>query len=704
MATKDKLRNDLKKLQEALKKESIPSDLKTKIKSQIERVEKELKSAKPTKTATTTATTTKVLLGKLQKFVEKNKKYGSYGKTSESNLQKDAVRTALKIGKRTSEGKRSNQFGTKGSNKGHTYYEYRTNRHDVKQPKAKQTYPILEEGGMMAKGGGVDNYKHFELNAEGNFASKLNGKNYEIIYRDDKSQMYDLFENGKKIKSSKYIRDVMNFADGDMMAKGGGKLDAGVYRVGKPIKLSPILYEQKIVEIFDNGDISTASDYGRKLLDFKSQKYPIISKEQLDAQYKMAEGGMMAKGGEVSKEDIEILGVPRHKITEKEWESIIRMAKYQDGATFILKDKNYKDVFPQVEYEWYIKEKMESGGEMAKGGKLSLNTYKLRAEGLNDFLSFLQTGMYMRMKSFTIEPIGVPDVVVSFVTDASLSEIKSKLKEVPDSHVMLETIKPINEYTGERDRMMAKGGGVSEVWEQYEENEDNNLHSENVVLLAKHFGTKDDIKKAEMILKKHEEIGHIPYDLMKERDELGHKLYDKLLAAKNKKMAAGGDTDGKNGYVAFYKGKRIEVYADTSYEAQKKAADIFKAKKSWDVHVVLAEVGGKPYVHTAYAMGGVTEHGLMVDDHILRISGSDKRMTVQNGKELFHVNITTGERKKYMEDGGAIDVSGDTAGAIVQNVGGTMFSSADLTDNLTIENTGFFKQGGVVSKTHRRNN
>jgi hypothetical protein len=80
----------------------------------------------------------------------------------------------------------------------------------------------------------------------------------------------------------------------------GGKLDAGVYRVGKPTKVSPILYEQKIVEIFENGDIATASDYGRKLGDFKSQKYPIIKKEQLEAQYKMADGGMIDKGGEMA--------------------------------------------------------------------------------------------------------------------------------------------------------------------------------------------------------------------------------------------------------------------------------------------------------------------------------------------------------------------------------------------------------------------
>src|ERR1017187_9443622 len=44
-----------------------------------------------------------------------------------------------------------------------------------------------------------------------------------------------------------------------------------------------------------------------------------------------------------------------------------------------------------------------------------------------------------------------------------------------------------------------------------------------------------------------------------------------------------------NGYKAFYKGKAIEVYADTMYQAQLQAAQTFKAKKSYDVHVVLCE-------------------------------------------------------------------------------------------------------------------
>ena len=106
----------------------------------------------------------------------------------------------------------------------------------------------------------------------------------------------------------------------------------------------------------------------------------------------------------------------------------------------------------------------------AKGGgvKSSNNVFKLRAEGLNDFLAFLQEGMYFRVKSFTVETSSGPDVVVSFETDASLSEIKSKLDEVPDSHVMLETVMPINEYTGERNEEYAKGGGVYSSDTMYE--------------------------------------------------------------------------------------------------------------------------------------------------------------------------------------------------------------------------------------------
>ena len=54
-----------------------------------------------------------------------------------------------------------------------------------------------------------------------------------------------------------------------------------------------------------------------------------------------------------------------------------------------------------------------------------------------------------------------------------------------------------------------------------------------------------------------------------------------------------------NGYVAFYKNRRIEVRASTSLEAQNTAAAIFGARKSYEVTVVLAEIMGEPVTHVA---------------------------------------------------------------------------------------------------------
>lgn len=60
-----------------------------------------------------------------------------------------------------------------------------------------------------------------------------------------------------------------------------------------------------------------------------------------------------------------------------------------------------------------------------------------------------------------------------------------------------------------------------------------------------------------------------------------------------------------NTYKAFYKGKEIEVKADTSFHAQEKAAVIFKAKKRYDVTVVLVALGedNTPVTHSTSEIG-----------------------------------------------------------------------------------------------------
>jgi hypothetical protein len=52
-----------------------------------------------------------------------------------------------------------------------------------------------------------------------------------------------------------------------------------------------------------------------------------------------------------------------------------------------------------------------------------------------------------------------------------------------------------------------------------------------------------------------------------------------------------------NKYAAFYRGKQIEVESDTSYHAQLAAAEQFKARKSHEVTVVLAEKDGQQVTH-----------------------------------------------------------------------------------------------------------
>lgn len=53
-----------------------------------------------------------------------------------------------------------------------------------------------------------------------------------------------------------------------------------------------------------------------------------------------------------------------------------------------------------------------------------------------------------------------------------------------------------------------------------------------------------------------------------------------------------------NTYICFYKGKKIEVKAESSLEAQTKAAKEFKAKKRYEVTPMLVAIDDTQVVHT----------------------------------------------------------------------------------------------------------
>lgn len=66
---------------------------------------------------------------------------------------------------------------------------------------------------------------------------------------------------------------------------------------------------------------------------------------------------------------------------------------------------------------------------------------------------------------------------------------------------------------------------------QYADNEDRNNHSENILLLAKQFGTKEEIADAEAILKRRSSRGHIQ---MGSPDDLRQKEINKKYSPKLK--------------------------------------------------------------------------------------------------------------------------------------------------------------------------
>ena len=57
-----------------------------------------------------------------------------------------------------------------------------------------------------------------------------------------------------------------------------------------------------------------------------------------------------------------------------------------------------------------------------------------------------------------------------------------------------------------------------------------------------------------------------------------------------------------NGYICFYKGKRIEVQAETALKARDKAVAQFKVSRAYQVVVVLAEKDGQQVTHSIAAI------------------------------------------------------------------------------------------------------
>jgi hypothetical protein len=324
-----------------------------------------------------------------------------------------------------------------------------------------EKYSVVVVNRKYGKGGAVDMYPKFDLNKSGNYFATINNKNYEIIYRDDKSQMYDLFENNKKIKSDRSIRNLMKFPK---MANGGGvkqKFYNEQFGIGK---------SKYVVNFYDG--VKTNKD-GSAFLDIKIFKnIPDKNKFINELKSKGYTNKQFAKGGAIDSQ-IDAL---------------------YEKSGFINDDFNWKLKLIEM-----------------------LQDYSVEAYQIYQKLT-------AKEKEAVLQELFEMDNDMGSYGDGEIGTSRENLE------ILLEDAKNGKKYV--------KGGNVNsfdKIFAEYEDNEDNNYHSENVVLLAENFGSAEDLKLAKSILKKHQSEGSLSGELGKKRYALHQKLYPKLMASKPKK-------------------------------------------------------------------------------------------------------------------------------------------------------------------------
>lgn len=376
MATAATIKKNIAKLEAALKSKATPKSLKSKLEAQLVKSKAELSGInKGSKPKTSTTKSTQTALQKLKEMVNKNKKLKTY-KKSGVDLEKDADRPALPIGRRTAK------------QSGKTYYEYRANRIDVKQPPKR--YPKLEKGGYFAKGGVVGTYELMPFISTGGKGFVTPKYDARVTFEGTKD---DAIEKANSMLSSEILRvevskvnpkatNVFNrtkkiaevYEKGGYMAKGGKTKSAKESWNDMSIKERMDFLKVEYKDKLTNDELLS------KRLEMESKKDwdDLAVKIQMEFEKR---SGYMAKGGEAKEGYIQQVV----EIATKAHENGIK-------ASDMSFDEFNEKVF-KIDYTIYAIEYMRGayqamknkgyakGGYMAMGGEMHRNEDKLFASG-----------------------------------------------------------------------------------------------------------------------------------------------------------------------------------------------------------------------------------------------------------------------------------------------------------------------------------
>jgi hypothetical protein len=577
----------------------------------------------------------------IDKALKNDPELANFGK---SDKRRDAGRKALPAGRRVAQKGWANQFGK--SDGGRVYYENRENRKDRKSPAYKQGYPFLAKGGKIHPMDDEDGtfYVNFYKTKGGNivsvdereYKSKASAMTYAMMKRDFMTVDESIF--------------VMN-DDGDVLYTSIGTKKMGMG--GKfPYQNAQVGDNARV--ILDNKMGTIMVTYGRRFhLKFPDGSEKTYSAEELEF---FPTDEMMADGGNIERPTFVIKNLDGKVVFKTK-----SLNKASDNHFLFGRDTHTVETLDGRILSG-------SGDDMADGGEVKNAEWSVTIESEDgetyDWVGFAKNedeALYKTEKEAGFESVSSG---INMITDEDGNKIEYK-------------------YGG----MMAKGGQVGDdvlklkkgdVFkiidkEHTATNEDfvfidyvdyrNQIALEVIPLplIVKQKFTKGDFKylfdissDGIKLLDEKELSAEFKKHIYNFLIKIGQKLPYNMNYAKGGYMADGGVIgNGKNGYVAFYKGKKVDVNADTMYGAQKIAAKHFNAKKEYEVNVVLAEIDGKQYYQsTAFAKGGDIGEELLGGQSNAQLKPSGYKLISQKGREII-VSDDGGETKeRYVKNNG----------------------------------------------------
>ena len=227
--------------------------------------------------------------------------------------------------------------------------------------------------------------------------------------------------------------------------------------------------------------------------------------------------GMMAKGGSIKEADI--VAGKTFNLKNGEEIKIVRLFTENGDEDWVEYERGGKSQENSVKQlrQFMNTWRMEHGGEIPK--KDSMLHYMLNEASSGSIGNKTKYSSYKDIDGVRFAAIQILNRDGD--RKYSVSAFNDLIKEA------------VLEY--DENRTMAKGGMTQskaiDLFAEYQENEEDNYHGENVLLLADNFGSEEDLEKIKSINKKHEQLGELPNELYRERFELHQKLYPLLLAA-----------------------------------------------------------------------------------------------------------------------------------------------------------------------------